>query len=125
MVKAIISALLGLAIVISASFLENAYVQKQFNSTTENLLIVLEKTKNESVTSNDISLVKKQWFKQKEKLHIFIPHNEIKEVDLWICEAVTLIDCKNYEDAVNKLEVSINLIKQISKTFSLRLENVL
>ena len=56
---------------------------------------------------------------------MFIPHNEIKEVDLWLSEAVTLIKNKDYKEALYKIDVTINLIEQISKTFSFSIENIL
>ena len=125
MVKAIISALIGLALVITASFLETCYVHKTFEQTSEALSVIYEKTKQEITTEEDVVSVLEEWFKKKEKLHIFIPHNEIKEIDLWLSEAVTLIKNSDYTEALYKIEVALTLIEQISKTFSFRLENIL
>jgi hypothetical protein len=58
-------------------------------------------------------------------LHVFIPHTEIKEVDLWLSESVTLVQNKKWEDALSKVEVLRELAEQIPKTFTLKIENVL
>ena len=125
MVKAIVSALVGLTIIITASFLETSYLQKTFSEIKEPLKIIREKTESELTTEEEILSIQQSWFSKKEKLHMFIPHNEIKEVDLWLSEAVTLIKNKDYKEALYKIEVTINLIEQISKTFSFSIENIL
>ena len=125
MVKAIVSAIVGLIVIVTASFLETSYLQKTFSEINEPLKIIYEKTKDELTTEEEIVAIQKTWFSKKEKLHMFIPHNEIKEVDLWLSEAVTLIKNQDYKEALYKIEVTINLIEQISKTFSFRIENIL
>ena len=125
MVKAIISAIVGLALVITASLLESNYVQKTFDNFNQDLTAIYKKIKEETATEEELISLQDKWFSKKEELHIFIPHNEIKEVDLWLSEAVSLIKNKDYEETGYRIEVVINLIKQIAKTFSFRLENIL
>ena len=49
---------------------------------------------------------------KKKVLHIFIPHNEIKEIDLWLSESATLVRDKEWKDAISKIEVLIELSEQ-------------
>ena len=125
MVKALISALLALTIIVTGSALETFYVQKTLSEINVELTALYSKVESETATEESVSNVKEQWFKKKEMLHSFIPHNEIKEVDLWISETETLVKNKEYKDALSKINVCIQLTEQISKTFSLRIENIL
>ena len=61
----------------------------------------------------------------KKSLHFFIPHNDIKEFDLWLSESSTLVRDKKWEDAISKIEVLIELTEQIPRSFILALENIL
>ena len=125
MVKSIISTLLAIALLITLSIIEQSIITNTFDELKENLSVVYAKTENQTALKDDILAYQKFWIKKKEYLHVFIPHNEIKEIDLWIGESSSLIENKKYEDALSKLEVVMELIEQIPKTFTLRIENVL
>ena len=83
------------------------------------------KVDEHTATPDDVYAVQKNWLEKKKSLHTIIPHTEIKEVDLWISEAVTLVRDKEWEDAISKIEVLIELSEQIPKTFTLSLSNIL
>lgn len=125
MVKSIISTILATVLLVSLSFIEQTVINNTFFELKENLSVVYAKTENQTAIKDDILAYQKFWIKKKEYLHVFIPHNEIKEMDLWIGESCTLIENKKYEDALSKLDVVMELIEQIPKTFALRVENVL
>ena len=125
MVKSIISTLLAIALLITLSIIEQAIITNTFDQLRENLNGVYLKTENQTAIKDDILAYQKFWIKKKEYLHVFIPHNEIKEIDLWIGESCTLIENKKYQDALSKLDVVMELIEQIPKTFALRIENIL
>ena len=69
--------------------------------------------------------MQKNWIEKKHVLHIFIPHSEIKEVDLWLSEAATLVRDKEWHDAISKIEVLKELSEQIPMSFKITLENIL
>lgn len=125
MVKSIISTVLAIILLVSLSIIEQTIINNTFEDLKDNLKVVYEKTENQTAVKDDILAYQKFWIKKKEFLHVFIPHNEIKEIDLWIGESCTLIEYKKYEDALSKLDVVMELIEQIPKTFALRIENVL
>lgn len=125
MVKAIISTMLAILLVIGASILEQIYLNNSFNEFKQVLQSVQEKTEEEIAVKEDILNVQKLWLKKKKSLHIFIPHNDIREIDLWIAEAVSLVEKDNFEDALSKIEVVIELVEQIPKTYKLKVENIL
>ena len=125
MVKSFISILVAVLITISLSVLEQTYVKNTFSEFKEIMVIVYEKIENDTATKEDVLSAQKYWINKKEKLHIFIPHNDIKEIDLWLAESTTLVENYKKEDALSKIDVVIELIEQIPKIYSLRIENLL
>ena len=125
MVKTIVSIVCVIVIIIAGAMYEDYYVHKQFDDFNGVLSILYEKVDNETAIMDDVYAVQKNWLEKKKNLHAFIPHTEIKEIDLWLSEAVTLVRDEEWADAISKIEVLIELTEQIPKTFELRLQNVL
>jgi len=125
MVMAFYTAVIALIIVVLSSFYEQIYLKKSFEEFREVTLEVYSKTEEQTAIKDDVLAVQNLWLEKKKTLHVFIPHNDIKEVDLWISEAVTLVEKKMWEDALSKLEVVIEMSEQIPKTYTLKLENIL
>ena len=114
-----------LAILLVGSFCETSYINKEFDELNGVLTVLYQKVDEKVATEDDVLAVHNFWLNKKEHLHAFIPHTEIKEVDLWLSEAVTLVRDKEWADAISKIEVLIELSEQIPKTFLIRWENVL
>ncbi len=125
MVRSIISILVVACLLIVGSIYENFFIKKQFEDFNTVLTVLYDKIDNESATQDDVYAVQKNWLSKKRVLHIFIPHNDIKEVDLWLSESATLVRDKEWKDAISKIEVLIELSEQIPKTFMLSWENIL
>ena len=125
MVKSIISTIFAILILVFGCMLEQRYINSTFNNFKDIMVEVYTKVENDMAVKEDVLSAQKFWINKKEKLHIFIPHNEIKEIDLWIAESSTLVENNKKEDALSKLDVVIELLEQIPKTFSFRIENIL
>lgn len=125
MVRSIISMVVVALIFFAGSFYENNFVNRQFNEFSNVLEVLYEKVDDQTATQDDVYAVQKNWLDKKRFLHAFIPHNEIKEVDLWLAESATLVRDKKWEDAISKIEVLKELSEQIPKTFKVSWENVL
>ncbi len=125
MVKSIITLLVAIVLLFSISLYEQYYINKTFLEFKKIMITVYDKIENDTATKEDILTAQKFWIKKKEKLHIFIPHNDIKEIDLWLAESSTLVESDKKEDAISKIDVVIELIEQIPKTYSFRIENLL
>lgn len=124
MVKTIISSIVVAVIVLAFALFEQWFITKNFEDFNEVLTILYEKIDGENATQEDVYAVQDNWLNKKKLLHAFIPHNDIKEIDLWLAEAVTLVRDKKWEDAISKVEVLIELSEQIPKTFTLSFENI-
>ncbi len=125
MVKAFLTALISLLIIVGASIFEQTYLNNSFSEFERAVTITYDKTQNHTAVKDDVLSIQNLWVEKKKTLHIFIPHNDIKEVDLWVAETVTLVENQKWEDALSKLEVVLEIIEQIPKTYSLRVENIL
>ncbi len=125
MVKTITSILVVACLLIVGAIYENTFVTKQFNEMHEVLVTLYDKVDDTTATQDDVYAVQKNWIAKKKVLHIFIPHNDIKEMDLWLAESATLVRDKEWKDAISKIEVLIELTEQIPKTFMLSWENIL
>ena len=124
MVKTIISSIVVAVIVLAFALFEQWFITKNFEDFNEVLTVLYEKIDGESATQEDVYAVQDNWLNKKKSLHAFIPHNDIKEIDLWLAESVTLVRDKKWEDAISKVEVLIELSEQIPKTFTLSFENI-
>lgn len=125
MVKSLCSFFCVLTIILAGAVFENNFIIRQFEefgAVAEELYV---KTENKTAIKDDAIAVQKNWLEKKKYLHNFIPHTEIKEMDLWIAESVSLIGDKKWDDALSKVEVIKELAEQIPKTFEIRIENVL
>ena len=125
MVKSIISMLVVIALLVIGAVYEAVFVTKRFDDFSNEIDVLYQKIDSESAVDEDCLAVQKSWIKRKKYLHVFIPHNEIKEIDLWLSESVVLVRDKQWTDALSKVEVLGELIEQIPKGFKLSIENVL
>ena len=125
MVKTLISMLCVTAILIVGSLFEMRFIHKQFNEFHQVICELHQKVDEQTAKEDDVYATQENWLNKKKYLHAFIPHNEIKEIDLWLSESATLVRDEKWEDALSKIEVLKELCEQIPKTFSVTLANVL
>ena len=124
MVKSFISIICVAVILGIGAIWENHFINTKFEDFSQNISIVYQKVDQKTATMDDVYALQKNWLSKKKLLHSFIPHNEIKEVDLWLAETATLVRDKQWEDAISKLEVLKELAEQIPKTFSISFVNI-
>ncbi len=125
MVKAIISTIIVALILTGSAIYEDYFVKKQFTEFNQSLTQLIEKVDDQTAVEDDVYTVQTFWLEKKKYLHVFIPHNEIKEIDLWLAESVKLVRDKKWEDARSKVEVLLELSEQIPKTFTIAIENIM
>lgn len=124
MVRCIITIIVSVCLIALGSVFENVYMKKSFSELHNMLDQVGYKIENKSVQTDDILSLQNLWLEKKSKLHAFVPHTELKEVDLWISECVTYVKYKKFEDAGAKIEVVRELTEQIPRNFILQFENL-
>ena len=124
MVKSIITVIVSALILAGAAIYEQIYVNSAFDRLLEQALIMQEKETNKTATPADAENVRNCWIKEKEKMHAFIPHNDIKELDMWLSEGIAFTKSGKYEEAYTKYVVIADLCKSIPKGYLIRFENV-
>lgn len=125
MVKSIISMLCVFTLLVVGAIFECNFILRQFKEFDVVLDELYVKIDEKTAVKEDVIAVQDNWIEKKKWLHVFIPHNEIKEVDLWIAESVVLVRDKKWGDALSKVEVLKELSEQIPKTFVVSIENIL
>lgn len=124
MVKSVITVIVSALILAGAAIYEQIYVNSAFDRLLEQALIMQEKEINKTATPADAENVKNCWIKEKEKMHAFISHNDIKELDMWLSEGIAFTKSGKYEEAYTKYVVIADLCKSIPKGYLIRFENV-
>ena len=123
MVKSVITVIVSALILAGAAIYEQIYVNSAFDRLLEQALIMQEKETNKTATPADAENVRNCWIKEKEKMHAFISHNDIKELDMWLSEGIAFTKSGKYEEAYTKYVVIADLCKSIPKGYLIRFEN--
>lgn len=124
MVKSVITVIVSALILAGAAIYEQIYLNSAFDRLFEQALIMQEKEINKTATPADAENVRNCWIKEKEKMHAFISHNDIKELDMWLSEGIAFTKSGKYEEAYTKYVVIADLCKSIPKGYLIRFENV-
>ena len=125
MTKTIVTIVASILVLAVCSYGEYREVHDTFDTFYSYLEQTEIKLKDNNVSVEDTKALRNFWLEKKKSLHVWVPHADIKEIDLWLSEAVTFVDEKDYKEALSKLEVLIELTEQIPKTFAISFENIL
>ena len=125
MVKSLSAILVSIALLIGAGLFEWFYVDKQFSSFEKEVQTLAVKTEAEEANIEDAKAVQTSWEKRKERLYVWIPHNDISRIDEHLAEAVRLIGEKEYSLAAAKLEVVLHMSSCLPDTYRPKIENIL
>lgn len=124
MVKAISYTVVAFALCVGFFIFTDWYLTRQFGEFSTALDALYTKIEDETATAEDGYAVRALWSDKKEKLHIFIPHNDISYVDYWLGECCGLLKNGNYELAIGKIEVLKEIAKNLPDAYTVRLENI-
>ena len=124
MVKSIIYTLTAIAMCAGLFVFTEKYVGGQFDDLYGAANALYEKTEEGSATENDALAVRALWEDKKSRLHIFIPHNDIAQIDLYLAQADGHIREGDMGLALAKTEVIKRLAQSLPCSYSVKLENV-
>ena len=125
MVKSIIYTLVAIALCLGVFFGTQYYIGQQLGQFHSALETLYDKIEEKTATREDAYAVRTMWADKKSKLHIFIPHNDISYVDYWLSEACSLIYRDEFDLALGKIEVLLEITKNLPDSYSVKLENIL
>lgn len=124
MVRSIIYTLVSILLCIALFIGVDIYLDKQFNEFHDTLETLYKKVEDKSANREDGFAVRSMWADKKTRLHVFIPHNDISYIDYWLSEACGLIYKNEYDLALGKLEVLLEITKNLPSSYTMKLENV-
>ena len=124
MVKSIVYTLVAIALCIGVFLGTQFYIDNQLNEVHGALETLYDKIEQQTASREDAYSVKTLWSTKKSRLQIFIPHNDISYVDYWLSEACALIYNGEYDLALGKIEVLLEITKNLPDAYTVKLENV-
>ena len=124
MLKTIITIVISFALLIGGAIYEQTVVLRQFNELSTEVKRCIDLAEEGALTTDKVYAVQEDWEEKKKYLHAFLPHSEIKEIGLWLSEAISYTEYGNEEELVDKLQVLYDLAVQIPENFKIRLNNI-
>ena len=124
MVKSIIYTATAIALCLALFIGVEIYLNRQFDEFHGALDTLYRKVENETANREDAYAVRQMWTEKKSKLHVFIPHNDISYIDYWLSEACALIYNNEYDLALGKIEVLLEITKNLPDAYDVKLENI-
>ena len=124
MVKSLIAIGVSALLLLGAALIEWYYVGSQFEEFSEELYSLYLKAEDETASGEDAKVVQKSWENRKDRLHVWIPHNDISRIDDYMSETVRLVAEKEYSFALAKIEIMMHLTECLPDTYKPGLENI-
>ena len=124
MVKSLISILLAGLLLLSAAVFEGVYVKQQFEGFGEEVSALMEKAEEGTASKADAEAVYAAWEERRDKLHIWIPHNDISRIDDYLSESIRCLREGESELAMAKLEIVLRLTETLPSTYLVSLPNL-
>lgn len=100
-----------------AAIFEHFYVSKAFEDFSAELTSLYEKADAQTANHEDARAVQTAWEARKERLQIFLPHNDVARVDNYLAETVRLVAEENYAPALPKLEALMHLAQTFPNAY--------
>ena len=125
MKKSILYIIVTLCLLAIGTWYEQTAVLKSFDDLQRKVGTCLEKANEQTLTKKEVEEFQQEWEDKKKYLHVFIPHADIREVGLWVSEAIAFTEYENFEESADKLKVIYDLLKQIPQNYRFKIENLL
>lgn len=122
--KTISGLLISLALLIGLSLYEIFYITTAMNRIRNAALGLFQLTEEHRSTHEDGNALRLIWEHEKKTLHVWLPHTAIENVDYHLNEALGYLYQDNYEDALPKLEVIIDMSENIIRSIAVLPENI-
>ena len=113
-----------LLLLIGGGIFEDISLDRSVKQCAEIVETVIQKTEDQTAKEEDVLSFSDIWDKTKSRLHTYIPHTEIREVDIWISEAKSFVATQDFELARAKLVVVKDKILSIPDSFQTTFGNV-
>jgi len=124
MVKVNIIALILFVLIIGGGILETKYINDKFKYYETEVASIAELAGKKEDSGDRLEKLTAEWKNDKQRLHIMIPHNELKDVELIMAESDNLIKGGKYELAEAKLRALQISLEAIPGIISISVGNI-
>ncbi len=126
MKKEIIISIVIVLIIVILDIITQNYTNKSMSQVSEKLMDVRADliNGNKDKTKEKIIATKKNWDKIKEKLVIYIEHDELEKVEQHMLETESYIEVEEYDVAVQTLDTCNFIIEHIKDKYEFSLKNI-
>ena len=126
MKKEIIISIVIVLIIVILDIITQNYTNKSMSQVSEKLMDVRADliNGNEDKTKDELIAIKKNWDKIKEKLVIYIEHDELEKVEQHMLETESYIEVEEYDVAVQTLDTCNFIIEHIKDKYEFSLKNI-
>ncbi|MBQ9118338.1 MAG: DUF4363 family protein [Clostridia bacterium] len=124
MIRTIVSIVISLALLIGGCLWEGAYIENNFALLASTIQTLYEKTEDGTATHEDGEAVEVFWQTKKQKMHLLLPHVAVQQIDFELNEALGYLYQGNFQDALPKMEVLLQLTEVVRQNYTLGWGNV-
>ncbi len=124
MAKTVSGLLISLALLLGCSLYEIFYITTSMSHFRDATIGVFQRTEEHRATHEDGNALRLIWENKKRTLHVWLPHTAIENVDYHLNEALGYLYQENYEDALPKLEVIVDMCENIIRSITVLPENI-
>ncbi len=122
--------ILVVAIVVIGIIILNIITSKKTNSVmdevTAHLALVREgiEVLSEEQMQENMEKIKETWDKEKNTLSLYVEHDELEKVEMYMTNVNTNIEIKEYNRAIEALDTCTFIIEHIKDKYKLEITNI-
>lgn len=126
MKKEIIISIVIVLVIILLNIITQKYTDTHLGEITNQLTKIRNNITEENYQKGEenIKIAKETWDKVKETLVIYIEHEELEKVEMYILETNSHIETKEYTMAIQSLDTCNFIIGHIQEKYQFSLENI-
>lgn len=126
MKKEIIISVIIVIIVVILNIITQEYTDSSMSEMETELAKVREclVNENEGNCKKEIESAKDKWDEMKEKLVIYLEHNELEKIEMYIIEASSHIETKEYAMAIQSVDTCSFMIEHIKEKYDFSWKNI-
>ena len=102
-----------LVLVLACGVVEVVVMSAQYKKLYDECEAVLDKCDDQSLTVEEFQAFRKKWEKLRETSEIFLPHNDVYEINLRFAEAQAYVEQGDYKQVEAQLTVALELLSYV------------
>lgn len=126
MIKEIVICIIVISLVISLNIFSEKYTNKVMDNIINNLTSIREAIllEDQTLMDEEIKKVKNEWDKYKDKLSLYIEHDDLEKIETYFVQLNTHIEIEEYNMAIESLDLCVFMIEHTKDKYKLSLKNI-